>query len=122
MHSLSSALIPAISEAQAYNNRSLIHHRLDGAMRIALMIGAPCTVILYAWAIPLTTVIYQTPEAGKFLKLLAPIFILQYFESPLHGVLLGLGKVKTVMRNFIASTLFKAAAIFILGMKMGMHG
>ncbi|TVY10930.1 stage V sporulation protein B [Paenibacillus cremeus] len=122
MSSLSTALIPAISEANAQNNRRLIHERLDQAIRIALIIGAPCTLILYVWAIPLTTVVYHNPEAGTFLKLLAPVFLLHYFEPPLHAVLLGLGKINTVMRNFIASTLVEGTMMFILGMQMGIHG
>ncbi|UUZ86113.1 polysaccharide biosynthesis C-terminal domain-containing protein [Paenibacillus sp. P26] len=122
MHSLSTALVPAISEAGAHHNRHLVHQRLDQAIRFALIIGAPCTVILYTWAVPLATAVYHSPEAGGFLKPLAPIFLLHYFEPPLHAVLLGLGRVNTVMRNFIASTLIEASAIFVFGSQLGIHG
>ncbi|CAG7632490.1 Stage V sporulation protein B [Paenibacillus solanacearum] len=122
MHSLSTALIPAISEAKAQGNGQLIHQRLDQAIRIALIIGAPCTAVLYVWAFPLTTAVYHMEQAGEFLKLLAPIFLLQYFEPPLHAVLIGLGLVNTVMKNFIATTIVKAIAIFALGSIMGIHG
>ncbi|TDF95059.1 stage V sporulation protein B [Paenibacillus piri] len=122
MHSLSTALIPSISEALAANNRKLIHQRIDQAIRLAFMIGAPCTIILYMWAVPLTTVLYHSPEAGIILKMLAPFFLLHYFEDPLHAVLLGIGKVRTVMWNFIMSTLLQAVAIFIFGSEWGIYG
>jgi stage V sporulation protein B len=122
MHSLSTALIPAISEANAANNRRLIHQRIDQAIRLAFIIGAPCTIILYMWAVPLTTVLYHSPEAGHLLMLLAPFFLLHYFEDPLHAVLLGIGKVNIVMWNFTLSTLLQAAAIFILGSEWGIYG
>ncbi|ULL16223.1 stage V sporulation protein B [Paenibacillus sp. H1-7] len=122
MHSLSTALIPSISEANAANNRRLIHERIDQAIGLAFMIGAPCTIILYMWAVPLTTVLYHSPEAGKLLMLLAPFFLLHYFEDPLHAVLLGIGKVKTVMWNFIMSTLLQAVAMFIFGSEWGIYG
>ncbi|MDF2963617.1 MAG: spoVB [Paenibacillus sp.] len=122
MHSLSAALIPSISEANAANNRRLIHQRIDQAIRLAFVIGAPCTIILYMWAVPLTTVLYNSPEAGNLLRLLAPFFLLHYFEEPLHAVLLGIGKVKTVMWNFIMSTLLQAVAIFIFGSEWGIYG
>lgn len=121
-HSLSTALIPAISEARAHNNAMLIQQRMDQAMRIALIVGAPSTVILYVWATPLTTMLYGAPEAGPMLKLLAPIFFLYYFEVPLHAVLLGLGKASAAMWNFILTTVFRAAAIFLLGSKFGITG
>lgn len=122
MHSLSTALIPSISEANAANNRRLIHERIDQAIGLAFMIGAPCTIILYMWAVPLTTVLYHSPEAGKLLMLLAPFFLLHYFEDPLHAVLLGIGKVKTVMWNFIMSTLLQAVAMYIFGSEWGIYG
>jgi stage V sporulation protein B len=120
--SLSTALIPAISEARANNNGMLMHRRLDQAMRIALFVGAPSTVILYIWAVPFTTIIYHAPEAGTLLKILAPIFFLHYFETPLHAILLGLGKATTAMWNFIITNLFEAVAIFIFASKLGING
>ncbi|WP_284640610.1 stage V sporulation protein B [Paenibacillus silviterrae] len=122
MHSLATALVPAISEANALRQRALIHDRIDQAIRIAVMIGAPCSLILYVWAVPLTTMVYHVPEAGPLLQLLAPVFLLQYIEPPLHAVLLGMGQVKAVMRNFILTTVLKAAAIFYLGSQLGIVG
>jgi stage V sporulation protein B len=121
-HSLSSALIPAVSEARATLEGSpVMHRRIDQAIRIGLIVGTPCTVIFCMWATPLTTVIYA-PDAGPYLRLLAPIFFLHYFESPLHAVLLGLGRAGTAMWNFLMTTLLKVIAIFILGTEYGMSG
>lgn len=121
-HSLSTALIPAVSEAMANRNGMDVHRRMDQAMRIALFVGAPATVILYIWATPLTTLLYNAPEAGPLLKLLAPVYFLHYFEAPLHAVLLGLGKAATTMWNYIAMTIMKAAAIYFLGSQFGITG
>ncbi|WP_281887462.1 stage V sporulation protein B [Paenibacillus sp. YYML68] len=122
MHSLSTALIPSISEASAGNNPKLIHERMEQAIRLAFMIGAPCTLTLYLWAEPLTIVVYNEPEAGRLLKLLAPFFLLHYFEAPLHAILLGIGRVRTVMWNFIMSTLLQSIAMFIFGSEWGIYG
>jgi stage V sporulation protein B len=120
--SLSTALIPAISEAKATKNGLLMHHRMDQAMRTALLVGVPSTVILFLWADPLTTLIYHNSEAGTLLKILAPIFFLHYFEGPFHAILLGLGKASTVMWNFMVTSLFEAVAIFIFASKLGIEG
>ncbi|RAV22877.1 stage V sporulation protein B [Paenibacillus contaminans] len=120
--SLSTALIPAISEASASSNSRLMHRRMDIAMRIALFVGVPCTIILYVWAIPLATVLYRAPEAGPILRLMVPLFFLYYFEAPMHAILLGLGKSSTVMWNLIITNLFQIAVIFALGSKFGIQG
>ena len=121
-HSLSTALIPAISEAAARRNGLLMHERMEQAMRIALLVGAPSTVVLYEWATPLTTLIYHAPEAGPLLKILAPLFFLHYFDAPLHAILLGLGKANASMWNYVVSTAFKALALFVLGSEFGIVG
>ncbi|MCQ6557350.1 polysaccharide biosynthesis C-terminal domain-containing protein [Paenibacillus mendelii] len=99
-----------------------MHHRIEQALRISLIVGAPSTVILFIWADLLTTVLYHAPEAGKLLQMIAPIFILHYFEGPLHAVLLGIGKAKTTMVNFIVSTLIKIGCIILFGTKLGIAG
>jgi stage V sporulation protein B len=121
-HSLSTALIPAISEAAANKNGLLMHERMDQAMRLGLLIGAPATVILFEWATPLTTLIYNAPEAGTLLKILAPLFFLHYFDAPLHAILLGLGRAKASLWNYVAATAFKALAMFVFGSEFGIIG
>ncbi|MDF2922266.1 MAG: stage sporulation protein [Paenibacillaceae bacterium] len=120
--SMSTALIPAISEAAANKNNLLMHERMDQAMRLGLWIGAPATVILFIWATPLTSLIFQAPEAGLLLKILAPMFFLHYFDAPLHAILIGLGRAKITLRNHLVTTLFKIAAILFLGSEFGIIG
>lgn len=121
-HSLSTALIPAISEASVNKNSRLIHERMDQAMRLGLIIGAPATVILFIWATPLTTLIYNAPEAGPLLRILAPMFFFHYFDAPLHAILLGLGRANLSLRNYLITTILKTLAIFILGSDLGIAG
>lgn len=120
--SLSTALIPAISEAATNKNSLLMHERMDQALRLGLMIGAPATVILFVWATPLTTLIYHAPEAGILLRILAPMFFLHYFDAPLNAILLGLGRAGTTLGNHLISTGMKAMAIFVLGSQFGIVG
>jgi stage V sporulation protein B len=106
--------VPAISEANEKNNRQLIHKRMNMAMRIALIIGIPCSTILYLFAEILTTLIYKSPEAGMYLKIMAPFFLLQYFRIPLQSVLVGLGKANVVMINDFISSIIRLGLIFVL--------
>ena len=117
--SLSTALIPAISEAAANKNGLLIHERMDQAMRLGLVIGAPATVILFEWATPLMTLLYDAPEAGLLLRIMAPMFFLHYFDAPLHAILIGLGQANTSLRNYMFATAFKATAMFVFGSQFG---
>ncbi|WP_141504594.1 stage V sporulation protein B [Paenibacillus luteus] len=120
--SLSTALIPAIGEASVNKNSLLIHERMNQAMVLGLLIGAPATVILYEWATPLTTLVYNAPEAGLLLKILAPMFFLHYFDAPLHAILLGLGRANAALWNYVITTVFKGVSVFVLGSQLGIIG
>jgi stage V sporulation protein B len=95
---------------------------MNQAINLGLLIGAPATIILYEWATPLTTLIYNAPEAGVLLKILAPMFFLHYFDAPLHAILLGLGRAKAMLVNYIVATAFRGISIFVLGSQMGISG
>lgn len=112
--SLGVTLVPAISEAKAQNNLRLIKLRLNQAVGVALIIGAPSTVLLYLYAPELMKVIYNAPAAAPLLKLIAPFFLLNYIQSPLQSVLVGIGKAKTAMYNNIIAKCITLGLIFPL--------
>ncbi|WP_202080187.1 stage V sporulation protein B [Caldalkalibacillus salinus] len=123
-YSLSVSLVPAISEAAAQHNEAMIHRRIYQAIRIALIFGAPSTVIMFVFAEPLTTVVYDAPDAGKFLKILAPFFLLLYFQGPLQAVLQGLDKANIAMVNSLIGAIVKTVSIFFLASQpqFGIYG
>lgn len=123
-YSLSVSLVPAISEAQAQKNYPLIHRRLYQAFRVALIFGAPSTVIMILFAPELTDVIYNAPEAGRFLQILAPFFIFLYFQGPLQAALQGLDQAKAAMMNTLFGAVIKLIAIFVLASRpeLGIYG
>lgn len=123
-YSLSVSLVPAISEAQATRNRSMIKKRLHQTMRLSLICGAPATVIMLVFAEPLVTLIYGTPQAAPLLKTMAPFFLFLYFQSPLQAALQGLDLAKTAMLNTLYGSLVKMGAIVLLASRpeLGIFG
>jgi stage V sporulation protein B len=122
--SLSVSLVPAVSEAQARKDFQLIHRRMYQAFRIALVFGAPSTVIMLLFAEPLVTVIYNEPEAAHLLKILSPFFLMLYFQGPLVAILQGMGLAKAAMMNTLYGAVIKAIAIFALASRpeLGIYG
>ncbi|CAM4008098.1 stage V sporulation protein B [Lederbergia lenta] len=113
-HSLSVPLVPAISEAHEKNDHMLIHKSIQQAIWVGLIVGVPWTIIIYLFAEPLTTLIYKSPEAAIFVKIMAPFFLLHYFHAPLQAALIGLGKAKAVMLNNLVSSVITLPIIFFL--------
>ncbi len=123
-YSLSVSLVPAISEAQAVRNEVLIQRRLYQALRLALIAGAPATIVMFSFAEPLTELVYGTKEAAPLLQVLAPFALFLYFQGPLQATLQGLDLAKTAMFNTLYGALIKMGAILFLASRpeLGIYG
>ncbi len=123
-YSLAVSLIPAVAEAAAQKNAPLVHRRIYQAMRITLVIGAPCTVFLYVFAEPLSQLLYGNPEVGLLLKELAPFSVFLFFQGPLAAALQGLDYAKVVFRNTLIGTVVKTVTMVVLISQpmFGIHG
>ncbi|WP_374720245.1 stage V sporulation protein B [Parageobacillus toebii] len=113
-YSLSTSLVPAISEAMAQKQTLLVEHRIQQAMRLSLVTGGLSVVILYVFAEPLMQLMYGTSEATIFVKVMAPFFLFYYFQGPLQAVLQALDLAKAAMTNSLIGAAVKIVCIFAL--------
>ncbi len=113
-HSLSVALVPNISEAGAKANQSLIHYRIHQAIRLSFASGALATVVLTIFAVPILTFMYGHGNAARFLTIMAPFFLLLYFQAPLQAALQALDLAKAAMWNSLIGAFVKFAVLVAL--------
>ncbi|TDQ37987.1 stage V sporulation protein B [Aureibacillus halotolerans] len=113
-HALSISLVPAISEAAAKKQTRLIHYRLQQALRLCMVTGGLSVVVLFLYAEPLMELMYGSSSGARFIELMAPLFLLYYFQGPLQSTLQALDMAKAAMINSIIGTVLKIVAIFAL--------
>lgn len=110
--SLSVSLVPAISEAAARGQSLIIEHRLQQALRLALVTGGLSIVVLYVFATPIMELMFNTTKPAIYVQLMAPFFLLSYFQGPLQATLQALDLAKAAMINSLIGAFVKIAAIF----------
>ncbi|WLR56220.1 stage V sporulation protein B [Mesobacillus subterraneus] len=113
-YSLSTSLVPAISEANSRKNMKIIEHLLQQSLRFSLLTGGLAIVVLYVLAEPLMTLMYGTANGSQFIKLMAPFFLFYYFQGPLQAALQALDLARAAMINSLIGNLVKTAVIFLL--------
>ncbi|EQB35850.1 stage V sporulation protein B [Virgibacillus sp. CM-4] len=113
-HSLSTALVPSISEAEATNNTKLIHYRIHQSIRISFSSGAIATIVLTLFSVPILTYMYGTGDASRFVLLMAPFYILLYIQAPLQAALQALDLARPAMWNSLIGAICKFVALFML--------
>jgi stage V sporulation protein B len=113
-YSLSTSLVPAISEANSRNDKGLIEYRLQQALRFVFLTGGLAIVILYVLADPLMEVMYGSTSGAVFIKIMAPFFLFYYYQGPLQATLQALDLARAAMINSIIGAAVKLAVIFAL--------
>jgi stage V sporulation protein B len=113
-YSLSTSLVPAISEAAAQQQMFLIERRVQQAMRLSMITGGLAVVVLYVFADPIMQLMYGTSHSAIFIKVMAPFFLFYYCQGPLQAVLQGLDLAKAAMMNSLIGSVVKTACIFAL--------
>lgn len=105
--SISTSLVPAVSEALANNNQRLLNERLNYGLRAGMIISLPSAAGLFILAFPICDLLYATPEAGVPLQPLAfSTIALAAFQLSSAG-LQGIGKAQIGMQHLIITGLLK---------------
>ncbi|WP_339063900.1 stage V sporulation protein B [Tepidibacillus marianensis] len=123
-YSLSVSLIPAISEAAAQKNQTLVYKRLHQALKMAYLIGLPASILMFIMADPVSQLLFNSYQVGHFIKIISPFSIFLYIQRPLASTLQGLDYAKESMKNSIIGASAKTIAIIVFASRssLGIDG
>ncbi|HEY8450126.1 MAG TPA: polysaccharide biosynthesis C-terminal domain-containing protein, partial [Bacillota bacterium] len=113
------ALVPAVAEAAAVRQLERVRRLTGTALRIALLIALPAVAGLMVLARDLTTVLFDYPEAGGPLFVLAMAAVFIGVQQMSSGVLQGLGQPMVPVRNLFAGVATKAVLTWTLAVWPG---
>ena len=120
---LATSLVPAISEAAAQRQFNVVRARSAEAIRLTILIGIPCLIILFYFSLPLTS-FFKSTEISPILRVLALGGIFSYIQQTTTGILQGLGKVHLpVLHSIIAAIIRIPILIYLTGLpQWGLRG
>lgn len=112
--SLSSAVIPVISKAYINKNYVYLKKKIKQVIMASLILGIITTIILVLFTNPLLNILFNTSSGIKYIKVLAPWFILYYIQVPITAVLQGMDEAKKAMKSTAWGAVFKTITILLL--------
>lgn len=119
---LSQSLLPVISKDSVKNNLNSIKKKVSYIILLSLIIGIPVTIILLFKGDLLLKLIYHTNLGTNYLKILAPVCLLQYIQAPLSTTLDALNKSKTNLVSTILGTTIRTISLIIFSyLKIGIY-
>ena len=113
---ISSSLLPEISKYYASNNKEMVRKRIKQGLLFALVIGLVFSSVIFIFRDSLLFTLYKTTIGSKYIKILAPVFVLFYLEGVLTSSLQAMGYAKTTMKITLYGVFIKLLILAILSL------
>lgn len=120
---ISQALIPIVSNQYAKGNKRLVKKKIKQALFFCLLIGVPATLLFTFIPDIFLKYIYNTSKGINYIRVLAPICILHYIQSPISSSLQAMGRAKDSMKGTIMGMIIRTSLLLIgCNLKIGLWG
>ncbi|MBR4123789.1 MAG: polysaccharide biosynthesis protein [Clostridia bacterium] len=122
LSSLSTLLIPEMSEASVLGRRQLVKRACENILKITSITSFIFAAIFFVAGERLGVLIYKSQEVGFLLKALSPIVPLMYLDSISDGILKGLDQQKFTFRTAVSDSVLRILLIISMLPVLGLNG
>lgn len=120
--SFSGLLVPEFSRLLAGKNYNRLKTVCDTIFKITFIFSICITAIFIIFANELSLMIYQSIEAGKWIRILSPLIFFIYIDNIIDNMLKGINEQVSVMVCNIIDLLVTISIIFFIVPILGMYG
>lgn len=118
---ISQALIPIVSKNYSRRNYNYIWKKLKQAIFFSLLIGIPATIIFELFPGNLLALLFKTNKGIEYIKVIAPICLLHYIQSPISSTLQAMNSAKISMLGTLIGMVLRTMSLFIFSfLKIGL--
>ncbi len=114
LNSLSTLLIPEISEATAKGYSGSVRRMVEKILGVTALFGFIFAAVFFFCGESLGEIIYRDRSVGTLIKILAPLVPFMYLDSISDGILKGLDQQVTTFRNSVSDSAARIILIFFL--------
>lgn len=118
----SSLLVPELSESRARGQKARIRHIADSVFRTTLIFAVGVAGIMIAFSRDLGILLYNSEEAGRYIRMIAPVIPIMYLDTAVDSMLKGLGEQLFVMRVNIIDSALSVGLVWLLVPRLGIAG
>lgn len=122
IYSFSGLLVPELAELKVQNNKTEIKYVAGRVCHLALIFAVGVSGIMIYFSDRLGMSIYNSAEAGRYIRLVAHIVPIMYLDTTVDNMLKGLGEHIYTMTINIIDTICSLIMVWILIPQMGIYG
>ena len=122
LNSISTLLIPEMSEAAAKGRKGLVRSATRNILKLTAVMSFIFAAIFFVGGREIGLLIYKSDEVGSLLRALSPIVPLMYLDSVSDGILKGLDQQAFSFRTAITDSTLRIILILIILPVSGLRG
>lgn len=119
---ISTSLLPVVSSNYTSGKISYVKRKLHEAIIISVAVGLIFTIIFMLIPDILLKFIYNTNEGIKYIRIVAPLFLMHYVQGPLTSYMQAVNMAKEAMLGTLKGAIIKNILLIILPIFIGMWG
>ena len=119
---ISTSLLPVVSSNYTRGRISYAKRKLHEAIIISVAVGLIFTIIFMLIPDILLKFIYNTSEGIKYIRIVAPLFLMHYVQGPLTSYMQAVNMAKEAMLGTLKGAIIKNILLIILPIFIGMWG
>ena len=119
---ISQALLPVVSLEYSKRNLKEVKRKIKEALFFSILIGSICCLAFLIFPKFFLKVIFNTTLGVNYIRILAPICILQYIEAPLSFAIDAMGKSTYNLKITIISLIVRSSSLILFSiLKTGIY-
>lgn len=119
---LAELLIPELARCAAGGSKKRISHLVQRSLWVAMLYGTTFSCLIYLLSEDLCQWLYQSQEAGYYLRMYAPLIPMLYCDAITDAMTKGLGQQKICVRYNILTSALDVVFLYFLLPRFGMRG
>ncbi|MBO5415337.1 MAG: polysaccharide biosynthesis protein [Clostridia bacterium] len=122
LSSFAGLLVPEISEARAAGRGDIVNRIISNVFESALIFAIGTAGIMMCFSYELGNMIYPASDAGRYIRMIAPLIPIMYLDTAVDAILKGLGEQVYSMGVNIIDSLLSVILVVILLPALGING
>lgn len=120
--SFSGLLVPELTEAGVHGNRRHINYMISRVWSLSLLFSLGVAGILICFSSEIGEALYPSTEAGKYIRMLAPLIPIMYVDTATDAMMKGLGEQVYSMKINVADAAISVLMVWLLVPRFGILG
>ena len=122
LYAVADVLVPELARCRATQNRRRAARLVSRCLGLGCLYAAAVAGFFYVLALPLGQLLYQSGDAGRYMRLFAPTALMLYLDCIVDGMHKGLGQQVYCVRVNTFTSVLDVGLLFLLLPRYGIAG